>query len=121
MAYEKKDGDISVFRNETKTGRQPDFRGELLLNGVNYEVALWERRDGDILSGTVKVNEKVQRDKETHNLIAGAAYLAARQAEREPLYETAQKMNQQPTPEPAPEPAPEPTLGFDNDEDDLPF
>ena len=33
MAYEKRDGDISVFRNDKKNGRQPDYRGELLLNG----------------------------------------------------------------------------------------
>lgn len=111
MAYEKKDGDISVFRNEKKSGRQPDFRGELLLNGVTYEVALWERRDGDILSGSVKVNERMKRDQETHNLIAGAAYLAAQMEAREPLYEIAAKMPSQPEPAPV----------IDEEQDDLPF
>lgn len=109
MAYEKRDGDISVFRNDKKNGRQPDYRGELLLNGVTYEVALWSKRDGEILSGSVKVNERVRRDKETHDLIAGAAYLAAREENHEPLYETAAKMQAPQAPAPVEE------------EDDLPF
>lgn len=117
MAYEKKDGDISVFKNEKENSRQPDYRGELLLNGVTYKVALWSRRDGEILSGSVEVDERVRQDKETHNMIAGAAYLAARQEGREPLYETAAKMQ----PSPAPAPPEEPSMFSTSEEDDLPF
>ena len=113
MAYEKKDGDIAVWRNRNKSGRQPDWKGELLLNGVTYEVAFWERND--MLSGQAKVNERVTRDRETHNLIQGAAYLAAQQEQREPLYKTAEKMGNPPAPA-------EPQSMFDNNpEDDLPF
>jgi len=113
MAYEKKDGDISLFENKKTNDRQPDWKGDLLLNGVTYEVALWSRKDGTILSGTAKVNERVRRDKETHDLIAGAAYLAAREEQREPLYETARKMKDEPE-------SGAPSM-FDTVEEDLPF
>ena len=117
MAYEKKDGDISLFENKKTNDRQPDWKGELLLNGVTYDVALWSRRGGTILSGMAKVNETIKRDKETHDLIAGAAYLAAR--EQEPLYKVAEKMNEEPEPEPVPD---TPSMFVEStEEEDLPF
>ena len=119
MAYEKRDGDISLFENKKTHDRQPDWKGELLLNGVTYEVALWSRKGGTILSGMAKVNETIRRDKETHNLITGAAYLAAQMESREPLYETAAKMNEEPAQQPEPE---TPSMFEESTEkDDLPF
>ena len=113
MAYEKRDGDISVFSNQKTSDRQPDWKGTLLLNGVTYDVALWSRGNGSVLSGRVEVNEKKRRDMETHNMIVGAANLAAHQAE--PLYKTAERMT------PPPPPEPEPPSMFQDAEDDLPF
>ena len=44
MAYEHKEGQGSLFKNEKANDRQPDFKGTILIGGVTYEVAAWERR-----------------------------------------------------------------------------
>jgi hypothetical protein len=44
--YEKKDGDMILFRNnKRKDDTHPVMRGELLLNGVTYETSLWPKKD----------------------------------------------------------------------------
>ena len=43
MAYEHKEGQGSLFKNEKQNDRQPDYKGTILINGVTYEVAAWER------------------------------------------------------------------------------
>lgn len=43
MAYEHKEGQGSLFKNEKANDRQPDFKGTILIGGVTYEVAAWER------------------------------------------------------------------------------
>lgn len=43
MAYERKDGQGSLFPNEKQNDWQPDYKGYLQLNGKRYEVALWKR------------------------------------------------------------------------------
>lgn len=47
MAYEKKSGDISIFRNDRKEkDTHPDYRGVGLgLNGEKIKVALWLKKD----------------------------------------------------------------------------
>lgn len=44
MAYERRDGEGVMFANDKKNDRQPDWRGELKLNGKDYEVVAWKRR-----------------------------------------------------------------------------
>lgn len=64
MAYEKKDGDIILFRNnKRKDDTHPVMRGEILLGGVTYEIALWSRpdRNGDPF-WTGKARVKGQRE-----------------------------------------------------------
>lgn len=58
MAYEKKDGDVSLFAND-KGGndKRPDYKGTALIDGVEYEVALWNRvsqKGTSFLSGSIK-------------------------------------------------------------------
>jgi hypothetical protein len=57
--YEKKDGDMILFRNnKRKDDTHPVMRGELLLNGVTYETALWpkkSRNDETFWVGAAKV------------------------------------------------------------------
>jgi hypothetical protein len=57
--YEKKDGDMILFRNnKRKDDTHPVMRGELLLNGVTYETALWPKKDRNgepFWVGTAKV------------------------------------------------------------------
>ncbi|MCQ2178813.1 MAG: DUF736 domain-containing protein [Bacteroidales bacterium] len=43
MAYEHKDGQGSMFRNEKQNDRQPDYKGTIMINGTVYEIAGWER------------------------------------------------------------------------------
>lgn len=46
MAYQKKEGDIVLFRNEKRENeKQPVLRGEALIKDVTYEIALWGRPD----------------------------------------------------------------------------
>ena len=43
MAYEHKEGQGSLFKNEKANDRQPDFKGTIVIGGVTYEVAAWEK------------------------------------------------------------------------------
>ena len=43
MAYQQKEGQGSLFKNDKQNDRQPDFRGSLMIKGVLYEVAGWQR------------------------------------------------------------------------------
>jgi len=62
MAYEKKDGDIAVFaERDKKNERAPDWKGDALIDGVTYEVALWAKgSNGTMLAGQIKVKQERQ-------------------------------------------------------------
>lgn len=68
MAYEKKDGDISVFLNDKGgNNKRPDYKGNALIGGEEYEVALWAKTSKDgksFLSGSIKKAEKKEQPKE---------------------------------------------------------
>lgn len=34
----------ALFKNDKKTGKQPDYRGPLNVNGKDYEVAAWLKK-----------------------------------------------------------------------------
>jgi hypothetical protein len=45
MAFELKDGQGTMFVNDKKGNEKaPDRRGELMLNGVMYEIAGWVKQ-----------------------------------------------------------------------------
>jgi len=59
MSYEKKEGDISIFKNKDKQpeSKQPDYKGTALIDGKEKDVALWVRESASGLmyfSGQVK-------------------------------------------------------------------
>ena len=58
--YQKKDGDISVFTNQSDNANAPSWKGNLLLNGVEYQVALWRKQGakGEFLAGNVQVKQQ---------------------------------------------------------------
>ena len=58
--YQKKDGDISVFTNQSDNANAPSWKGSLLLNGVEYQVALWRKQGakGEFLAGNVQVKQQ---------------------------------------------------------------
>jgi len=54
MAYEQKNGDIAVFKNDKKgNDKAPDFKGTALINGVKMDVALWAKSE-TMFAGSVK-------------------------------------------------------------------
>jgi hypothetical protein len=58
--YQKKDGDISVFNNHSDNANAPSWKGNLLLNGVEYQVALWRKQGakGEFLAGNVQQKQQ---------------------------------------------------------------
>ena len=58
--YQKKDGDISVFTNQSDNANAPSFKGNLLLGGVEYQVSLWRKQGakGEFLAGNVQVKQQ---------------------------------------------------------------
>lgn len=43
MAYQQKEGQGSLFRNDKQNERQPDFKGTILIKGVTYNISAWNR------------------------------------------------------------------------------
>ena len=43
MAFEQKEGQGSLFKNDKGNDRQPDSRGRIMIGGTVYEIAAWER------------------------------------------------------------------------------
>jgi hypothetical protein len=62
MAYEHKEGSGSLFPNRKKEpgSKQPDWRGDVLLNGVLMEIAGWSKEgaNGSFLSLAVKPKQE---------------------------------------------------------------
>ena len=58
--YQKKDGDISVFHNHSDNANAPAWKGNLLLNGVEYQVSLWRKQGakGEFLAGSVQQKQQ---------------------------------------------------------------
>lgn len=60
MSYEPKDGSGALFKNGKKEegSKQPDYRGDVMLGGVLYELAGWIKNTGKgpflSLAGKVK-------------------------------------------------------------------
>lgn len=63
MAYEKKNYDIAVFKQrDKKNPKGPDWKGDALIDGIEYEVAFWEKGDkGTMLAGQIKVARKSEK------------------------------------------------------------
>ena len=44
--FQQKPNFFSLFKNDTKTGKQPDYRGTIgLPDGTQMEIAAWLRKD----------------------------------------------------------------------------
>jgi len=60
MAYEQKEGDISLFRNDKKQPgtNQPDMRGTALINGQKYKISAWTKGEGQkrFLAGKIELD-----------------------------------------------------------------
>jgi len=55
--YQRKNGDISIFRNERKEKEsQPDYTGSALIDGMEHRVSLWvkEGNKGKFFAGRIE-------------------------------------------------------------------
>lgn len=53
MAYEMKDGQGSLFKNDKKESeRHPDYKGRIMIDGTEYQLAAWikEGQKGKFMS-----------------------------------------------------------------------
>jgi uncharacterized protein (DUF736 family) len=48
VSFEAKENSGSLFKNERKTGNQPDYRGDCNINGVTCKISGWvkQKKDG---------------------------------------------------------------------------
>ena len=65
MAYEHREGSGSLFKNHKKEegSKQPDYRGDAMVNGEVMEVSAWvkEGNNGKFFSLSIKAKQ-VQRE-----------------------------------------------------------
>jgi uncharacterized protein (DUF736 family) len=63
MAYERKEGQGSIFGNkDKKSDSHPDFTGEALWRGEVIRIALWKKRDkNDKTWLSVKISEPYKK------------------------------------------------------------
>lgn len=54
--YERKEGDVIIFKVDKKSDKQPDYRGTALVNGKEMKVSLWikEGAKGKFFSGKIE-------------------------------------------------------------------
>ena len=92
MAYEQKEGDVIIFKNQTDNERAPQYKGHVFLNGEKRQISLWVKdgAKGKFFIGSIEL------------------------APRQPAPQTAQtsQINH---------PAPITSAAVNSGEDDLPF
>ena len=72
MAYEQRENSGALFRNEKGDNpKRPDYRGEALVDGVEYRVSAWVKdgKKGKFLSMAIDAKEAPAQtqDAETYN------------------------------------------------------
>lgn len=59
MAFELRELQGNIFRNRYKdSDKKPDLKGEMLLNGVPHEIAIWEKEGQNGTFWGFKISEK---------------------------------------------------------------
>lgn len=65
MAYEKKEGEVSLFENDKQgNDKRPDLKGTALIDGKEYEIALWKRESAKgmkFLAGSIKKIDETRK------------------------------------------------------------
>ena len=63
MAYEQREGQGSLFKNDQKESeKHPDYRGDCTVGGVKYWLSAWikEGKNGKFMSIAIKPKEDKQ-------------------------------------------------------------
>lgn len=112
MAYEHKEGQGSLFKNEKANDRQPDFKGTIVIGGVTYEVAAWERTSQKGMQ-YISLQASLPRER---------AEQQPQQGQQGQYGQSQPQQPQQPVSRPSVEPvAPANDFGFSDPDEDLPF
>ena len=61
MAFEKKEGQGSLFHNEAQTDRHPVLKGYVVYKGEEISLALWAGKEGSKVAFSVKAEAKRER------------------------------------------------------------
>lgn len=61
MAFEKKEGQGSLFYNDAASERHPIHKGYVIWKGEEIQLALWAGKDGSKVSFSVKAEAKRER------------------------------------------------------------
>ena len=113
MAYEHKEGQGSLFKNDKQNDRQPDFKGTIMIGGTTYEVAAWSRTSQN---GREYLSLQASLPRQTDGVQQGGY-------QSKPAYQAPRP--QQPAQAAAEPAAPAPTYEdlpvFGEDNEDLPF
>jgi uncharacterized protein (DUF736 family) len=73
MSYQTKDGQGALFKNSYKeTEQQPNMRGNLMINGVEWELSAWTKakKDGEKYL-SLSARPKVQKNAPAPEAAAG--------------------------------------------------
>lgn len=61
MAYEPREGQGAIFDNRKQSDKQPDMRGDFMLDGKMYEIAGWWK-EGRSRFLSIRVQPKQERE-----------------------------------------------------------
>lgn len=109
MAYQQKEGQGSLFKNDKQNDRQPDYKGTILIKGVTYNISAWNRT-----SQNGREYISIQAEEKTQDAQQGG-YQPRSSYQQRPAYQAPSS----PAPT-APAPTVEDLPPFPDDED-LPF
>ena len=69
MSYERKNGDVVIFKNNRKEkDTQPDYTGSALLDDKEYSISLWvkEGKNGKFFAGREELKvERIEHNEAT--------------------------------------------------------
>lgn len=82
MAYERKDGDGTLFKNDRKEkDTHPDYTGSILINGVDHWLSAWlkQGKNGKFMSLSAKpkqerAQEIVNQSRQSYGEASGGSY-----------------------------------------------
>jgi len=65
MAYERRDGDGSLFKNDRKeTDKHPDYQGSILINGQDFWLSAWIKKGAKGTFMSLSAKPKQERAQE---------------------------------------------------------
>lgn len=77
MAYEHREGQGSLFKNDKKNERQPDFKGTIMIKGVLYNISAWSRTSQNGREYiSLQAEEKTEGDRPSYQAPSPAPYQA---------------------------------------------